>query len=107
MKSIIVGLLIISGMIASARGEGIRTDINPALRYWEAFMMAQNVQLSIRDRLNTNEWRGQPLPAKFEELVSAYDQQFRLIRAAAHAETNCDRGLDLSEGPELLLPHLA
>ena len=107
MKSICVGLLIISGMIASARGEGIRTDINPALRYWEAFMMTQNVKQAIRDQLNTNEWRGQPLPANFEELVSAYNQQFRLIRAAAKSETPCDWGLDLSEGPESLLPHLA
>ncbi len=70
-------------------------------------MLERNVQPADRDQLRTNEWRGQPLPARFGELVSGYDQEFKLLRAAAHAEVPCDWGLDLTEGPELLLPHLA
>ncbi len=96
-----------SAVIVNASGGDDRTDINPALRYWEAFMMVQHVPQSDRDYLATNEWRGQPLPAKFGELVSGYNQEFRLMRAATHSTTPCDWGLDLSEGPELLLPHLA
>ena len=94
-------------MIVSARSEGARTDVNPALRYWAAFMMAQNVPQSARDQLLTNEWAAQQIPAKVGELLAGYDQSFRLIRAAAKAEGACDWGLDLTEGPELLLPHLA
>ncbi len=69
--------------------------------------MAQNVPQSARDQLLTNDWTGQQIPAKVGELLSGYDQPFRLIRAAAKAETPSDWGLDLTEGPELLLPHLA
>ena len=107
MKSICAGLLIILGMIVSARSEGARTDVNPALKYWEAFMLAQNVPQAARDQLFTNDWQGQQIPAKIGELLSGYDHSFRLMRTAAKAEMPCDWGLDLSEGPELLLPHLA
>jgi hypothetical protein len=67
-------------------------------------MMAQNVPQSARDQLLTNEWAAQQIPAKVGELLAGYDQSFRLIRAAAKAEGPCDWGLDLTEGPELLLP---
>ena len=107
MKSIIVSLLMLGGALAGARGENYRTDINPGLRYWEAFMMAQNVPKDARDQLLTNDWYVQQLPTKTGELLSGYDNVFRLLRAAAHAEVPCDLGLDLTEGPELLLPHLA
>jgi hypothetical protein len=107
MKSICLGLLIIMGAIAGASAENYRTDINPALRYWEAIMMAQNIPQADRDQLRTNDWRSQPLPPKLGELVSGYDNEFRLLRAAAHAQVPCDWGLDLTEGPDLLLPHLA
>jgi hypothetical protein len=92
---------------AVAREEGYRTDINPALRYYQAFNTAQNAPRESHDELFTNEWRGRPLTAKFGELVSWYDNEFKLLRKAAHTEAPCDWGLDLTEGPELLLPHLA
>src|SRR5579859_7792453 len=108
MKSIIAGLLMLAGTLGSVRGETVKTDINPALRYWEAFMMAQQVPKETRDFLLTsNNWVGQRLPAKVGEMLSSYNQEFRLIRAAAHATVPWDWGLDISEGPELLLPHLA
>jgi hypothetical protein len=107
MKSIIAGLLMLGGAMAGARGEGFRTDINPGLRYWEAIMFAQNVPKDYRDELTTNEWRGRTMPAKIGVMLWAYDKSFRLMRAAAHSEVPCDWGLDITEGPELLLPHLA
>ncbi len=107
MKSIIAGILILAGAVGSARGETVRTDINPALRYWEAFMLVQNVPKADRDELTTNEWRGRKMSAHIGELLARYDQAFRLLRAAAKAQVPCDWGLDMSEGPELLLPQLA
>jgi hypothetical protein len=70
-------------------------------------MLGQNVQSTISDQLLTNEWRGQTLPPKFGDLVSSYNQEYKLLRMAAHAEVPGDWGLDLTEGPELLLPQLA
>lgn len=107
MKSIWLGLLIMAGAGVAARGEVYRTDINPALRYYQAFNAAQNVPRENHDELNTNEWRGRKLTAKFGELVSGYNSAFKLLRKAARTEVPCDWGLDLNEGPELLLPHLA
>ena len=40
------------------------------------------------------------------ELIGRYDNTFKLLRQAAHAQVACDWGLDLSAGPELLLPSL-
>jgi hypothetical protein len=47
------------------------------------------------------------LDERFGELVSRYDVEFRYLREAAHAEVPCDWGIDLTEGPDALLPALA
>lgn len=93
--------------LLNARGDTVRTDINPGLRYLEAFLLGQNVPRATRDTLLTNDWTGQRLSGKEGEMLSGYNQEFRLLRAAAQATVPCDWGLDMSEGPELLLPHLA
>ncbi len=107
MKSICLPLLMVTGAIVSARSESIRTDINPALRYNQAFMVAPDLSQADRDCLMTNEWRGQKLPDRFGELVGRYNNQFILVRPAAHATVPCDWGVDWSQGPYTLLPHLA
>ena len=103
MKSIFLLLLIVTGAIGSASGEQFRTDINPALQYFQAFN-CPDLSPADRDYLFQNEWRGQKLPERFGELVAHYDNQFRLIRQAAQATVPCDWGLDMSPGPATLLP---
>jgi hypothetical protein len=88
-------------------GEPFRTDINPALLYHQAFLVAPDLSAEEREYLFVREWRGQPLDDRFGELVSKYDHTFKLFRQAAHAEVPCDWGVDLTDGPEVMLPGLA
>ena len=99
--------LILAGTVAGARGEGARTNVNPALQYYLGFLEAPDLSPADRDYLFTNEWRGQKLPDRFGELVSKYDVEFSVIRQAARATGPCDWGIDWSEGPGALLPHLS
>jgi hypothetical protein len=93
---------------ATAAEEPFRTDINPALRYYQAFLLGRDFSPAEKDYLlNTNDWRGQKLPERFGELTAGYDKQLGLVRQAAHATVPCDWGIDLSPGPATLLPHLA
>jgi hypothetical protein len=108
MKSVVLPLLILTGAMVSARGQQFRTDINPALLYYQAVIVAPDLSKADRDFLyNTNDWRGQKLPERFGELVAQYANQFRLVRQAAHATVPCDWGIDRSAGPATLLPQLA
>ena len=107
MKSICLLLLIAVGAIAVVNGGEFRTDINPAMRYYQGFILSPDLSKADRDYLFEKEWRGQKLPARFGELVSRYDNQFKLVRQAAQATVPCDWGIDMSPGPATLLPHLA
>ncbi|HVY71487.1 MAG TPA: hypothetical protein VHH73_16260 [Verrucomicrobiae bacterium] len=84
-----------------------RTDINPASFAYQSFLVAPDLAQADRDYLLTNEWRGQKLPDRAGELLGRYDAQFRLVRAAAQSVVPCDWGIDMSQGPYTLLPHLA
>ena len=107
MKSRCCYLLLVTAAAAGARGEQFRTDINPAMQYYQAFQVAPNLPQAERDYLFTNDWRGEKLPGRFGELLGGYDSQFKLVRRAAQATVPCDWGIDMSPGPATLLPHLA
>ncbi len=107
MKSICLSLLVVTGAAVGVSGEPFRTDINPALLYYQASQVAPDLSAADRDYLFANDWRGQKLPARFGELVARYDNQFKLVRQAAQATVPCDWGVDMSAGPATLLPHLA
>jgi hypothetical protein len=105
------------GLALGANGQEFRTDINPALRYYQAFIMAPRYTRAFvtapdlteadYDYLFNNQWWGKTLPPRFGGLISNYDTQFRLVREAAQATVPCDWGIDFSDGPGTLLPHLA
>ena len=59
------------------------------------------------DYLFTNYWRSTKLPERFNQLAGRYDNEFLLLRRAAQSTVPCDWGIDLSAGPNTLLPHLA
>ena len=92
-----------SGVIA---GEPFRTDINPALQYYQALLVAPDLAQPDRDYLFSQNWRGARLPDRFGQLLNRYDNQFRLVRQAGHATVRCDWGIDQSPGPATLLPQL-
>jgi hypothetical protein len=108
LKSIGLSLILVA-FCTSARADEdpFRTDINPALLYYQALILAPTFEKTNSDYLFDNEWRGQHLTERFGELVSRGDQEFKVIRHAAQAKVPCDFGIDLSAGPMALLPHLA
>ncbi len=108
MKPICLSLLVLTGALLGARGAEFRTDINPALLYYQAFLVAPE-PMSDADRayLESRKGKEQKLPERFGKIVAGYDNQFRLVRRAAHATVTCDWGLDLTVGPSLMLPYLA
>ena len=94
--------------ISGAAGPSFRTDINPALLYGQAFLVAPDNGRNADDAyLYSKEGMSQKLPERFDELFAGYDDEFRLLRKAALATAPCDWGIDMSEGPGTLLPHLA
>jgi hypothetical protein len=92
-----------SGVIAS---EPFRTDINPALQYYQALLVAPELSQPDRDYLFSQNWRGERLPDHVGQLLNRYDNQFKLVRHAGQASVRCDWGVDQSPGPATLLPQL-
>src|SRR5262245_48559631 len=88
-------------------GEMFRTDINPALLYYQGFSLRPELSQQDHDYLFTNEWRGRVLDERFDKLISGFDNSFKLFWRAGKAQPPCDWGLDLTDGPEALLPGLA
>src|SRR5437016_3682423 len=107
IKSLCLLLLMVTALPPLVSGAPARTDINPALLYFQAFQVAPDLSPPDRDYLFDREWRGQKPPDRFGALVSRYDNEFKLIRQAAQSKVPCDWGIDMSPGPATLLPHLA
>ena len=108
MKLICLSCLI--GMVAAphiASGAQFRTDINPAMLYYQAMNLTPDLSAADREYLFADtEWRVQRLPDRVGDLLARYDNQFKLVRQAAQATVPCDWGIDMSPGPQTLLPHL-
>jgi hypothetical protein len=108
LKSIGWLLFTVTGAMASAKGGPLRTDINPALLYYQAFLLApESMAETNMDYLQSKAGREQKLPERFGQIVAGYDNQFKLAREAAQQKVPCDWGIDMSPGPATLLPHLA
>ncbi len=84
-----------------------RTDINPALHYYQSFLLAPDLTQADRDYFFETDWSAQKLPARVGTIAARFDNQMRLVTQAARAAEACDWGIDLSAGPATLLPHLS
>jgi len=103
-------LILAGGAVASQAllgGETFRTDINPALLYYQGFSLRPELSQADHDYLFTNEWRGKVLDDRFLALIPTYKNSFKLFRRAAKAQVPCDWGMDLTDGPDAMLPGLA
>ena len=101
-------LALLISTLPAARGEPFRTDINPALLYYRAFLVAPAPMSDAdMDYLASKKGKEEKLPERFDKIVAGYDNQFLLVRQAAHATVPCDWGIDLSPGPNTMLPELA
>jgi len=108
MKPFCLALLVLTGSLPGARGDDFRTDINPALLYYRAFLLAPDPLSEVDGNyLDSKKGMEQKLPERFGPIVAGYDNQFLLVCQAAHAKVPCDWGVDTSPGPNTMLPHLA
>ena len=108
LKSICLSLLIAAGTVTGASGQASATNINPALLYYQAFLVAPApLPKKEWDYLGSTEGRSKRLPERYAEIVAGYDSQLGLVRQASRATVPCDWGTDLSAGPDTLLPYLA
>lgn len=99
------------GVTALFFGPGVSrvsADVNPALSYYQAFLLAPDISEADFDYLATNNLWSPVLPEHFGQLVGRYDAEFRILRQAAKSSVPCDWGFDFSQAPmTTLLPHLA
>ncbi len=107
LRTTCLSVIVFAGTALGGRGEVYRTDINPALQYYQAFLLAPDLAMSDSNFLFTNSWQGEKLPDRFGKLMSGYDNQLKLVRQAAGSKVDCDWGIDMSAGPATMLPQLA
>ena len=110
MKTIIklrVLLISLTSFALSASGQTTPAKVNPAMTYYRAFLLAPESSDSDQECLASNNLWSVTLPAHFGELVARYDPEFKLVRQAGQLSGPCDWGIDMSQGPATLLPHLA
>lgn len=86
-----------------------RTDINPALLYFQAYQLLPPLTAEDEKFLHDQErgWQGQPLDERFDEVTARFDDSFRLLHRARFAKVPCVWGYDLTDGPRAMLPGLA
>jgi hypothetical protein len=110
MKSISIlswMLVLAAGSFRTAAAEPFRTDINPALLYWQAVGEWPDLSEADHGYVFTNQWVGRKLDERFGQLMGKYDRAFKFICRAAKSRVACDWGEDLTDGPLALLPGLA
>lgn len=108
IKSICLTLVVLAAGLPGAHSETLRTDINPALLYYQAFLVAPSPMSSAdQEYLTSKAGREQKLPERFGPICTGYDSEFSLARQAVHCAVPCDWGIDFSRGANAMLPHLA
>lgn len=92
----------------SAAEVDFRTDINPALLYFQAYQYMPQLSEEESKHLfeHPSAWP-EAIDERTKELLKRYDASFKGLRRARFSEVPCYWGYDLSDGPEALLPGLA
>lgn len=106
MRKLLFLSMIVAATLAGAT-ERFRTDINPALLYHQGLLMVPQLSDPDRKFLFETEWRNVPPDTRYNDLVTTYRNVFKMLRRAAASEVPCDWGIDMSDGPDTLLPALA
>jgi hypothetical protein len=106
MRKLLFLSIIATATLAGA-AERFRTDINPALLYHQGLLMVPQLSDADRKFLFETEWRNVPPDERYNDLVTTYGKVFKMLRRAAASQVPCDWGLDMTDGPDTLLPALA
>src|SRR5690349_15444196 len=91
--------------IAVAAWPQPRTDINPALLYWQAFNALPEFRSGDGQYLGSD-WAKGTLGPGAAEVAQRYDGISKLLRRAAEMKEPCDWGSDLTDGPAATQPSL-
>ena len=102
-----LSLLLVAGGSSAAPAETPRTDINPALLYYESFILEPQLSPADSEYWTTNDWNAWPFADRFVKLINSHHNGLKLWHQAAKQTVPCDWGIDLSPGPETLLPELS
>src|SRR5688572_16465654 len=106
MKTVCLFLCLLLAAPAMRAADVPAGSSNPALTYWQALMELPD--LSPGEQALLDGFRDAPLEDEYEALVHRYDPALRLVAKAANLRNyHCDWGIDLQDGPDTLLPHLA
>lgn len=100
-------VLAVAASIGSPALAGVltpRTDINPAVLYWQAFSLYPDLPVDIRKELMADPPRLPAADAK--EPLKKFDPMVEYLRRATRMKVPCDWGVDLSDGPATLMPNL-
>jgi len=101
-------LLVLAGLLGAAAplvAEGpYRTAVNPALLYWQLMPNLPTTDPAHRNLLDN--YQIAPLDESYRVFAASWDSKFRILRRAVDVRQPCDWGIDLTDGPETLLPHL-
>jgi hypothetical protein len=103
----LIFLLATATVTLCSAAERFRTDINPALLYHQGLLMVPQYAEADRKYLFETDWRKIPQDERCNDLVTSYKNVFKMMHRAAASQVPCDWGIDMSDGPETLLPALA
>jgi hypothetical protein len=103
----LIFLLVTATVTLSSAAERFRTDINPALLYHQGLLMIPQLSEADRKYLFETEWRNTAQDQRCNDLIAGYRNVFKMLRRAAASQVPCDWGIDMSDGPETLLPALS
>lgn len=104
--ALVMASLLLGASASRADDSTYRTDVNPALLYWQAF----GVMPELKDEADLKVYQHfptAPVDEQYVALAAKYDPAFRLVRRAAQLRNSCDWGIDMAaDGPETFLPYL-
>ena len=98
-------LILLAGTTLAAAPQP-RTDVNPALLYWQAFSTLPDYKTGDGQYLGPDWAKGTP-DAGAADVAGRYDGTSKILRRAAATKAPCDWGNDLSDGPATVLPNVA
>ena len=81
-----------------------RTDINPALLYFQAFNKFPELEAAESKLLATA--AAGPVSDEERAVASLFDTPFKLLRQARTMKAPCDWGSDIADGPQAFVPNL-
>ena len=105
-RLILLFSLVLGCLPANAQTDRDPTTINPALYYYQAFILAPNLSSEDENYLASVGTDGWIVPERAGKLLEGFDRVFDYVQKAARSKVPCDWGMDWTPGPETLLPQL-